>query len=288
MVRDVTPAGWSAGGTAVYASVVARGLGRRVGVVTAAPADVVTAGLPADVSVARADVAVATSFENVYTPEGRIQYLRHAGESILPETLPDAWSRVRTVLLGPVYHEVSAALAGRFSGRVGVCAQGFLRQTGADGRVGPLRPAAWDAAPVLSRVSVLFLSEDDLPAGSDIPAAWLRDVPVTVVTASRHGARIHHRGRWWRVPAHPAREVDPTGAGDSFAAAFLVALDEGADPVEAARFAAVVASFVVENVGPHAPDRERIELRRRGLEAAFGDASAADPTAAPHGARSLP
>jgi sugar/nucleoside kinase (ribokinase family) len=273
VVRDVTPDGWVAGGTAVYACAVALGLGRRVGVVTAAPADVVAAGLPPDAAVARAGVTAATSYENVYTPEGRVQYLRAAGEPVPPETLPEAWTHARAVLLGPVYHEVGTALAGRFSSRVGLCAQGFLRRAGPDGRVSPLPPREWDAAPLLRRVSVLFLSDEDLRAGSGVPPAWLDAVPLTVLTAGRHGARVYSRGRWWRVAAHPAREVDPTGAGDSFAAAFLVALDEGAEPVEAARFAAVVASFTIEGVGPQSPTREQVELRRRGLESALGGAA---------------
>src|SRR5215218_9778093 len=92
VVRDIVPGGWEPGGTAVYAAAVAYGLGRRVGVVTAAPADVVAAGLPADVAVARADAAEATSYENVYTAAGRVQYLRAPGAAIPPETLPAGWA----------------------------------------------------------------------------------------------------------------------------------------------------------------------------------------------------
>ena len=266
VVRDIVADGWLPGGTAVYAATVARGLGRRIGVVTAAPRDVVDAGLPPDVAVARAEVSEATSYENVYTPAGRVQYLRAPGAPIPAETLPAAWCAAPVALLGPVYHEVDAALAGRFTGKVGVCGQGFLRQAGADGRVTPLPPAAWDAAPLLRHTRVLFLSEEDLPGGCHaIPAAWLAAVPVTVLTAGARGAGVYHDGRWWDVPAYPADEVDPTGAGDSFAAAFMVALDEGADPLGAARFAAAVASLTVEVHGPCAPSR--CAAKRRVLSA---------------------
>jgi sugar/nucleoside kinase (ribokinase family) len=57
--------------------------------------------------------------------------------------------------------------------------------------------------------------------------------------------------------------VDPTGAGDAFAAAYLIALDEGADPWQAARFAAAAASFVVEAVGSVTPERAAVERRLR-------------------------
>ena len=44
------------------------------------------------------------------------------------------------------------------------------------------------------------------------------------------------------VPAPAAREVDPTGAGDTFAAAFVVTLRGGADPVAAARAGCAIAA----------------------------------------------
>jgi sugar/nucleoside kinase (ribokinase family) len=64
------------------------------------------------------------------------------------------------------------------------------------------------------------------------------------------------------VPGFPAVEVDPTGAGDVFAAAFLVRLQETEDPVQAARFANAVASFCVEGPGVAGiPTREQVEER---------------------------
>jgi sugar/nucleoside kinase (ribokinase family) len=65
--------------------------------------------------------------------------------------------------------------------------------------------------------------------------------------------------------------VDPTGAGDVFAAAFLVRYHESGNPLEAAAFAACAASCVVEGVGASTlGDREevlrRVALRDRLLE----------------------
>jgi sugar/nucleoside kinase (ribokinase family) len=268
ITRDVTPDGWTPGGTAVYAAAVARGLGRRVGVVTATPADVVTAGLPPAIVVARVDVPEATSFENIYTADGRIQYLRAAGSSIPPDAMPADWTGARVVLLGPVYHEVTLALAERFDGTIGVCAQGFLRRTDADGRVALMAPDAWNALPILQRARVLFLSEEDLAGapGRAVPPAWLAAVPVVVLTAGRRGASVHAEGRWTTVPTLPVEEIDPTGAGDSFAAAFMIAEDAGADPTEAARFAAAVASITVETRGPATPNRDEAIERQRMIE----------------------
>ena len=52
-----------------------------------------------------------------------------------------------------------------------------------------------------------------------------------------------------KVPAMVVEEVDATGAGDTFAAAFLTALVSGADPHDAARAASAVAAHSVTVLG---------------------------------------
>ena len=60
------------------------------------------------------------------------------------------------------------------------------------------------------------------------------------------------------------REVDANGAGDVFAAAFLIRYHETGDARVAARFATVVASFHVEHVGMEGlPHRAQVEARLR-------------------------
>ena len=71
VVRDIVPGGWAPGGTAVYAAVVARGLGRRVGVVT------IDGTQPAPIVLAQADIAMYAAKERgrnqvaVYCPPVR-------------------------------------------------------------------------------------------------------------------------------------------------------------------------------------------------------------------------
>jgi len=56
--------------------------------------------------------------------------------------------------------------------------------------------------------------------------------------------------RTYEIPAYPSRMVDPTGAGDVFAGGFLAGLTETGDPLQAALYANVAASFAVEGSGP--------------------------------------
>jgi ribokinase len=52
-----------------------------------------------------------------------------------------------------------------------------------------------------------------------------------------------------RIAAPHVEEVDPTGAGDAFAAAFCVSYLDGATPIEAAERAVVIASGAVTRAG---------------------------------------
>ena len=57
-------------------------------------------------------------------------------------------------------------------------------------------------------------------------------------------------GEWINIPAFPTNVVDPTGAGDAFCGGFQVGLFETGDPVQAALYGAVSASFVIEDFSP--------------------------------------
>ena len=64
------------------------------------------------------------------------------------------------------------------------------------------------------------------------------------------------------MPSLPRQEVDPTGAGDVFAPAFLIRYHGEQDPAAAAAFAACAASCVVEGTGRSAlGDRAEVERR---------------------------
>ena len=76
---------------------------------------------------------------------------------------------------------------------------------------------------------------------------------------------LTRQGTGTRCPPCHDREVDPTGAGDVFAAAFLVRYQETGDPLEAAAFGACAASCAVEGVGASTlGDRDEV-LRRLAL-----------------------
>jgi sugar/nucleoside kinase (ribokinase family) len=83
-----------------------------------------------------------------------------------------------------------------------------------------------------------------------IIVAWARDVALVAVTRGAAGADLYANGASAELfPGVSAREVDPTGAGDIFAAALLCWLDRTGDPRAAMDFANHVAACSVERAG---------------------------------------
>ena len=69
---------------------------------------------------------------------------------------------------------------------------------------------------------------------------------IVVLTKGKHGATLFENGRILDSNAYPASEIDPTGAGDVFATAFLIKYYETQSPQDALNFAHCAASFAVE------------------------------------------
>lgn len=102
------------------------------------------------------------------------------------------------------------------------------------------------------RAHVLFPSEGELEAIGLEAAELVAAGALVCHTLGREGARLEGRAvgsEPVRVPAPPAEEVDPTGAGDTFAAAWVAATRAGRDPVAAARLAAGLAARSVGVLG---------------------------------------
>ena len=127
--------------------------------------------------------------------------------------------------------------------RVSFDGQGLVRPD----RTGPLRLDADYDPEVLRHVSVLKLAEDEARTLVGEPTEdALRSLGVSevLVTLGSRGSLVLAEGR---ITAVPARTVDgdPTGAGDAFSAAYLVARASGHAPVAAARRAtALVAGLL--------------------------------------------
>jgi sugar/nucleoside kinase (ribokinase family) len=260
VAKDIVPGGWRLGGTAAYASIQAERLGLRTAVLTSAPGSIDLATLLRGVEVRRVPSRHPTTFRNCYQDGHRTQFLLARARPLALGDVPKDWLSASIVLLGPLCGEVPPETTSLFArALVGIAAQGWLRGVDSEERV---IPSQWPDSNAWASVHALFVSEDDLATDNSPLDRWTAAFPVVAYTQASRGARLHAGGLWRHIDAFPEREVDPTGAGDVFAASFLTRLRETGDLSLAARFAAAAASISVSREGTLAiPDRRQIEQR---------------------------
>jgi hypothetical protein len=239
------------GGTATYSALTARNMGARVGVHTSAAYEPGLIDILRGVLVARIPAEYTTCFVNDYSSGRRQQTLESIADKLTYEQLLPEWRNPPVVHLGPLCQELDPSIVDRFPrSLIGVTPQGWLRAWEDDGLV---RPTEWaDASRVLRKAAVVIISEADVPDRSVIDD-WASRARMLVVTRGLRGCDVYRQGGG--EPYHSAAfvsgaEVDPTGAGDAFAAAFLWHLHKsGGDWKTAADWGNCVASFVVEKRG---------------------------------------
>ena len=284
--EDRTPAGPRLGGAAAYAGLLFHRWGLPTEILTAADA-----GFPfleglAGIALTRRDSPTRTVFENRYRADGsREQRLRSRAAPIPESAVRRAVAALppgSAVLYAPIADELPGAGplprpvgAGSFAAAV---PQGMLRR--ADPETGRITLAAPDdLARRLSGLDLVCLSEEEvriagLRSADDgrlaadrgprrPPLAITKGAAGAVLLGPSPPAPAEAAPRPIVVPAFPAKAVDPTGAGDVFAAALLSGLHRGETPRDAARLAAAAAALTVEAPGVAGiPGRAEAEARR--------------------------
>ena len=259
------------GGSVTYATQTARKLGWEAAALTSAGPDFDPArDLPGVTTfLARGDAT--TRFVNNYGEGGaRTQVLSSRAGDVVLSLVPEEWRNPDVLLIGGVAAEIHGRAAEAFAAEVvGANAQGWVRAFGPGGEV---TPCEWQRPDEnLAGVHALFLSEHDIPGALRRSRDLLSFVPMIAVTSGWRGLSLVTRDGIEQVPGFPRTEVDPTGAGDVFAATFLMRYQETGNPSEAAVFACCAASCVVEGVaattlGDRAEILRRVEARDRLVE----------------------
>jgi len=245
VTHDILPDGGRVlGGTVSYASLTAAALGRAVGIVTSTGDDADLATLERVAALVCHRAPTTTTFQNVYVDGHREQYVYSFAASLTPKEVPE--------------------LADYFAGKafIGITPQGWMRDSDARGRVFPIPWAK--AAHLLPLASAVVLSVEDIGGDWDLAIHFAKQTRVLVVTCGWDGGTLFIDGQPTTFPAVPVTQVDPTGAGDIFAAAFFIALASGTPPLLATRYAACLAACSVTRVGlgstPHPAEVTKCSL----------------------------
>lgn len=263
---DVAPDGYVLGGGAAYSTITARNLGCRACAVTAVGADF-DRGHPtlAGIDVSYHESPETTIFDNRYDLDGkRQQLILGVGGELGSHHIPPQWKNADIAYLCPLTGEVDSPVAQCFNqALIGVTPQGWMRGWDENRRVHAKR---WHTAEaILSHADVLVLSEEDIAASPEDLEKYIQWTRIVVLTKGRGGATLYENGQRLESTAYPVHhEVDPTGAGDVFAAAFLIKYHETGSPQAALNFAHCTASFAVEGHGTTGiPTLDQVNARLR-------------------------
>jgi hypothetical protein len=244
---------------------MALSLGARVDLITRLTADYDRSVLDG-INVIALEAEQCCRYANSYDANGdRTQLLLAEGDPINPSFIGQAGADA--YVLAPAYHEF-AAMPPLQASVVAVSLQGPLRATGEGGRVIHHPNPVAQADPFLAPGTLAFLSEEDTADAVGLCRHIASRGAVALLTRGYRGADMFEGVNELRFDAIPANSIDPTGAGDCFAMAFVVRMVETRDLVEACRFGLAAGSLAVEAAGIAAiPTRQAVEERMRKVAA---------------------
>lgn len=191
-------------------------------------------------------------FENVYQDSLRLQ--KSSGEPsrkiIVDRSRLNGLNAVHvTPVLNEVDHRVFKELE-EAGCRVSIDAQGFIRTSGFNGHVRHVKRMLPDS--LLAKVSYVHMNVEEqlFFVNRDVKELFEINPEIIVeLTNSEHGSMVIHRQGCFYMPSLEVDTLDPTGAGDVYAAVFLAKHLETGSLFESSLYASACASIKAEKTG---------------------------------------
>ncbi|MGC8838496.1 MAG: PfkB family carbohydrate kinase [Anaerolineae bacterium] len=182
--------------------------------------------------------------------------------------LPTRWEGVEFVLFGPILQEVDLDLIRQVRERTDaplfLDPQGLLREQVGGRIVHRPHPQMAEIVPLFHVVKANEHEAEVMtgihprrdPHGA-VQAIYDMGCAMAIVTLAEAGSVVYDGRTFYDIPAYATVARDPTGAGDSYAGAFIYRYLQTEHPLEnlwsIACFASAVASVMVEYTGPDFP-----------------------------------
>lgn len=252
------------GGVSAYFSVVASCLGSKVGIVSKIGRDmskklldpIYKAGV--DTKGIRIEGIKSRTSELYYDTNGskKMRY-PYKGKPIIFEDIPINYLQADMLYIAPQEWEVSLKeidkLSSFFKGKMAVELGGyggahcsfhsidkncsFLKQ---------LLPHFHIAKLSIEDCKYLFKEKNEIKIAQNL-IEW--GVEISIITLSEKGAIIATSSDVFKIPSFTQSQLDCTGAGDAFAAGFMVSYKKNKDVKKAGLFASATAAVMIERTG---------------------------------------
>ncbi len=244
----------SAGGAGLYTAAAAARVGARVAMYGPRPDPLPAALAPATHVFTWFGPLIPPDqlprFEIAHESGGRTTMLDAffgAEASLDPEGLPADLARYRLV------HIVPMGSARRQLAFLGACRARGARRIAAGTFLGAVTEDADAVRALMAGCDLFFMNRNEATVLFGSPeAARIAAGKLLFVTLGAEGALVVQGDHVTHLPGQPARELDPTGAGDTFCGATLALLARGEHPIMAARQGIALAAHMIGAPGPAA------------------------------------
>jgi sugar/nucleoside kinase (ribokinase family) len=201
------------------------------------------------------------SFERTYAPRNpdvclsvKISYAKNR----FPVTKPliTKLKKFDWVLFGPLFEDnIPVALFERLRGKkLALGNFGIFSRAHRNELVYTNPNKVFKVSPLLSYFFIDKAEAQFLSGKKDVRSAGKflikKGLARLVITEGSKGSTLFEKNKMYKIPAYkPKRVADPTGAGDTYGAAFIRATKLFSNPVQQGKFAAMTASMKLENRG---------------------------------------
>lgn len=189
------------------------------------------------------------------------------------EDLPKRCLDARVILIAPILKEINinfiSFLRKKSKATLFLDPQGLIREIGEYGRILETCNKGL-AATFSSLVDIIKPNEHEAIILTDFKDPY-RSVKqlvdwgsnIGIVTLADKGSIIRTEGRYMDIPAYKTLAKDPTGAGDTYAGAFIKKyLENNSSILDCGLFATAAASIKIEHTGPDFPLKYSSVTRR--------------------------
>ncbi|MFH0897237.1 MAG: PfkB family carbohydrate kinase [Candidatus Bathyarchaeota archaeon] len=193
-------------------------------------------------------------------------------DKIFPEDIPGEYLEAKVILIAPILQEVNIDLI-RFlkegsHATLFLDPQGLIREISKGGRIAETCERSL-AAEFTGMVDIIKPNEREsvVLTGFEDPYTSARQLVewgarIGIITLADKGSIIRRGKGYVRIPAYRTVAKDPTGAGDTYAGAFIKKYLENESLLSCGLFASAAASIKVEHTGSDFPLTEDYVTQR--------------------------